>query len=188
MDKKNAIETIKSFIENTDNVIVRDALLELYPELKASENERIRKVLVDVIKTNYEGYAIVGGIDKMEIFAWLEKQKEQPTDAKLERLKSLRPQPKENTLPVVRTKEIDEKMFNDIIARFDGEHFKYEMLQAMRTWLIELRERLRWKPSEEQIQALTVAIDEAKRCEEPYWRDSLHSVLLSLHTDLQKLL
>ncbi len=103
-------------------------------------------------------------------------------------LKSLSPQPKENTLPVVRTKEIDEQMFNNIIARFDGEHFKYEMLQAMRTWLIELRERLRWKPSEEQMQALVIAIDESKRCEEPYWRDSLHGVLLGLHDDLKKLL
>lgn len=44
-----------------------------------------------------------------------------------------------------------------------------------------------WKPSKEQIQALTVAIDEAARCEDPWWRDSLHDVLLSLHTDLQKL-
>ena len=61
-------------------------------------------------------------------------------------------------------------------------------------WFYSLRERLKslrpqphWKPSEEQIQALTVAIDEAARCEEPYWRDSLHDVLLSLHTDLKKL-
>ena len=61
-------------------------------------------------------------------------------------------------------------------------------------WFYSLRERLKslrpqphWKPSDEQIQALTVAIDEAARCEEPYWRDSLQDVLLSLHTDLKKL-
>ena len=54
--------------------------------------------------------------------------------------------------------------------------------------LKSLRPQPHWKPSEEQIQALTVAIDEAARCEEPYWRDSLHDVLLSLHTDLKKLM
>ena len=44
--------------------------------------------------------------------------------------------------PTIRTKEIDEQMFDNIISRFNGEHFKYEMLQAMKRWLVELRKKL----------------------------------------------
>ena len=101
---------------------------------------------------------------------------------KIDFLKSIRPQQKQEW-----SKE-DEKFFKACV-------------RAMRTyegndtpiskWIEALKDRVRpqphWKPSEEQIQALTVAIDEAARCEEPYWRDSLHDVLLSLHTDLKKL-
>ena len=50
MNKNLAHETLKSFIENTDNVIVKDAILALHPELTESEDERIRKEIIQFFK------------------------------------------------------------------------------------------------------------------------------------------
>ena len=42
MDKNLALETLKSFVENTDNVIAKDAILALHPELAENENENLK--------------------------------------------------------------------------------------------------------------------------------------------------
>ena len=230
------------------NEALKVVLEETYPELKESEDERIRKALIKLNKVPRREIFEAQGITKEQAIAWLEKQKEQnlimakspqlkeqkpaecephnwPADKdnliqkpvewseednktrknlmsllanlRADRikedtyqkyyswLKSLRHQPKPSTLPVVRTKEIDEQMFDDIIARFDGRHYKYEMLQAMKSWLIELRERLRWKPSQEQMGALKNAQYMMNQSGDYY---DTTAIIDSLITDLQKLL
>ena len=86
MDKNLALETLKSFIENTDNVIAKDAILALHPELAESENERIRKRLIDCLKVSLKGAEEqdAAGCSRqkdIEAYKWgiayLEKQKEQ---------------------------------------------------------------------------------------------------------------
>jgi len=48
---------------------------ELIPELKESENERIRKAIIDIIRVGYSDYA--KEFTKQELITWLEKQDEQ---------------------------------------------------------------------------------------------------------------
>ena len=57
-------------------------LKDIFPELRESENERIRKTLINMFK----GYDIqkVGDFTDKEIIAWLEKQAEQKPDDKVE--------------------------------------------------------------------------------------------------------
>ena len=76
MDKNLALETLKSFIENTDNVIAKDAILALHPELAESENERIRKEIVRIVDIWTNSSPVVNGIPRETLLAYLEKQKE----------------------------------------------------------------------------------------------------------------
>lgn len=79
MDKNLALETLKSFVENTDNVIAKDAILALHPELKESEDERIRKWLIEMVeelrKANPTNAEHNGNCS--DAIAYLEKLKEQ---------------------------------------------------------------------------------------------------------------
>ena len=50
MDKNLAIKTLKSFVEKTDNVIMKDAILVLHPELAESEDEKIMEEIISFIK------------------------------------------------------------------------------------------------------------------------------------------
>ena len=78
MDKNLALETLKSFVENTDNVIAKDAILALHPELAESEDERIIRMIKKVIYDCNEGNEhMIGDKEVVLIMDWLEKQKEQ---------------------------------------------------------------------------------------------------------------
>lgn len=51
----------------------------IFPELAESEDERIRKVLVELVKCNERcGYFMINNITTSAILAWLEKQGEKP--------------------------------------------------------------------------------------------------------------
>jgi len=54
---------------------------EMFPELKESDDERIRKELIDIVKCAYKrGVIILGEKEKEKYIAWLEKQEQNPTD------------------------------------------------------------------------------------------------------------
>ena len=77
-----ALERAKSAIKDCGDNKGRISMIEsIFPELKESEDERIRKVLVDFFK-NYKTQEELGiktffGIKTNDILAWLEKQGEQ---------------------------------------------------------------------------------------------------------------
>lgn len=54
----------------------------IFPELKESEDELIRKAIKSGIKhlETQLGYDAIDGVDILDIYSWLEKQGEQPTD------------------------------------------------------------------------------------------------------------
>lgn len=71
-----AIKVAKSKIKNDkDHVLYEDDIIEIFPELKESEDERILKNLKAVVKA-YDMWA-ERGLDMNDILAWLEKQGEQ---------------------------------------------------------------------------------------------------------------
>ena len=85
MNREEAIKLLKSHYP-TNEQIINESLEFLIPELKVSEDERIRKVLADYFK-RYKGQEERGGstmfcgIPTDDILTWLEKQGEQkPTD------------------------------------------------------------------------------------------------------------
>ena len=109
-----ALLRAKSKIKNNkDFVLYEDDVIEIFPQLKESEDEKIRK---DLIQWIYEfPDTIWRGHYKKDILVWLEKQGEQkPTWG-----------------------EDDEKMVKDIIAAIDSLYY-----HGMVNWLKSLKERI----------------------------------------------
>ena len=75
-----AVEIGKSKIKNNkDHVLYEDDIIEIFPELKESEDERIRKGLIDFLKSPFVNKNITD--EKVTPWiAWLEKQGEQNTN------------------------------------------------------------------------------------------------------------
>ena len=177
----------------------------IFPELKESEDELIRKRLINLIKElaankdaiPTEGY-FVDGQDKKYI-AYLERQKDKMTAKEFEnsdlfqlKLKTQYANGYQDGLAQKEQKtaewsEEDEKCLNELI------HFFESMLNYLATeerhnenrkwleFLKSLRPQSHWKPTFEQMQALNEAKNEFEGSSD--W-DSLDS----LYDDLQKLL
>ena len=75
MDKQEAIKILKEFHDTSALFSVRTALETVFPELKESEDEKIRKTLIEYFNAYPKDY--FGGLKKNYIVAWLEKQGEQ---------------------------------------------------------------------------------------------------------------
>lgn len=75
MDNKEKLELARDWYNDQSTTNKEKVLLEnLFPELKESEDERIRKKLIKLFTTNnVEDY---GGVTNKQIVAWLEKQGE----------------------------------------------------------------------------------------------------------------
>lgn len=163
MDKyEEALERAKELHE-AGNALTKSQMEIVFPELKESEDERIRTRLIALVE------AFGQGEYKDEMLAYLERQKEQ--------------QPAEWS-------EGDEGMLNCIIATLCEEsHGGRETNDKMVTWLENrlksLRPQPHWKPSEEQMKALKLAYEDAFDCPEG---GVPHLPLQSLYQDLQKLL
>lgn len=109
-----ALLIAKSKIKNNkDHVLYENDVIEIFPELKESEDEKIRKDLIQWIDEFPD--TIWRGHYKKDVIDWLEKQGEQkPTWG-----------------------EDDEKMVKDIIAAIDSLYY-----HGMVNWLKSLKERI----------------------------------------------
>ena len=117
-----AYPTTKPFISD---------LQDIFPELKESEDEKVRKAILELVRQSSE---ILEKKNQEQMLAWLEKKGEQ--------------KPAEWS-------EDDEKMLQNILEclrngwkKLPTDILKYE------SWLKSLRPQSQWKPSEEQIVAL----------------------------------
>lgn len=74
---KDALERAKS-IHNEHRAQCHDVMTKVFPELAESEGERIRKYLMDYVKSAGVGHSLFDSINTREnILLWLEKQGEQ---------------------------------------------------------------------------------------------------------------
>lgn len=109
-----ALLIAKSKINNNkDHVLYENDVIEIFPELKESEDEKIKKDLIQWI--NEFPDTIWRGHYKKDVIDWLEKQGEQKPA----------------------WGEEDEKMVKDIIAAIDSLYY-----HGMVNWLKSLKERI----------------------------------------------
>lgn len=185
---KEALERMRNVIIPPETKEGLQALKEtVFPELAESEDERIRKMLVEQMerwKKCAEDNNVEQDVkDASTALAWLEKQKEQ--------------KPAEWS-------EEDEKMIDAIIIGYQDRDFRNSQIPTqigvskdeVKSWLKSLRPS--WKPSEVQLDALWAAlgvtdyvagawIENGGERSLGMSKDELHERLLSLYKDLKKL-
>lgn len=76
MERKEAIEIIKKNWPDSSFTMLREALETLIPELTESEDEKIRKRLLEYFKS-FTSETFFNGVPTNDAIAWLEKQGEQ---------------------------------------------------------------------------------------------------------------
>lgn len=174
----------------------------IFPELKESEDERIRKALIDgftVMKESKNCGKTFSNhnIPVTDILAWLEKQGEQKSvlrdtfgyeDGRLfgmnEGIGLVLDNPEKYGLqkPVKWSKE-DKVMLDEIIDFFENGTVKLQHdLSLYASWLKFLKERYTWKPSKGHMKALNTCIMQG---EISYVGQGTE--LQSLYNDLKKL-
>lgn len=86
---KEALERAKESFEKANGMILKKWLVGIFPELAESEDEKIRKELIDIIKSQKEQQCRIDGAIYDKMLAWLEKQGEQkPVNEDAEKEKS----------------------------------------------------------------------------------------------------
>jgi len=77
MEKKDAMKTLKGFYDKSAPFSIREALDTVIPELKESQDERIKKEIIDIVKSQKEQQCHIDGSVYDKMIAWLERQGEQ---------------------------------------------------------------------------------------------------------------
>lgn len=121
-----AIDVVRQMV--ADGQVSKDVAEKYFPELKESEDERIRKKLIEAVKRDM----VVGGTkDKQLAIAWLVKQGEQK-----------------------HWSEEDNFMYNRIKNLLTDISLAPESINSLFDWFKSLKYRYTWKPTKEQIMAL----------------------------------
>lgn len=184
------------------NKIIED----IFPELKMSEDERIRKATIEFVRQN-NSFNCTLGISKEQVIAWIEKQGElKPIERDTEihdlwvyirewndkfgRLPVDEDElascidyvmKRQKTADKVEQKpswsEEDNKMLDSIIDCLDGTGLlDFDQID----WLKSIKHKSHWKPSEEQMEALK------KRTQGLHTNSETRKILESLIFDLQE--
>ena len=160
-----AYPTTKPFISD---------LQDLFPELAESEDEMVRRSLLDWLVKKRNNITIPFSLrDAERWITWIEKQGEQnlTNSAKTCKIEQ-KPWSKE-----------DEKMLDEIIDFFKNGTVKLQHdLSLYASWLKSLRPQPTWKPSAEQIKALNLLLLKSEITE-----IGQTPCLLSLYNDLKTL-
>lgn len=159
---KNALTIAQSRFKIEKDESVLTCLGMIFPELRESEDEMIRKWLVDYFGSVKEVVLIHRDITCEQILEWLEKQKpEYPLT------------PDECIKPAEWSEE-DEKIMQTMIKEGD-------LKPSEIAWLKSLRPS--WRPSEEQM----LALNDAKNYLIAYCQPNIAKVLSELEEQLEKL-
>ena len=146
---KNALEWARQ-VMNGETGFIRKEVEEIFPELAENEDEKIRNVLVELVKGNERcGHFMINNITTSSMLAWLEKKGEQEYHC------TGVGEPKESTGALKQLideekswNEEDERMCNDIIRdiTIDKSMCKYEVSIAICdeqiAWLKQLKYRI----------------------------------------------
>lgn len=157
---------MKEYLESSNaGVIAENTIRKAFPELAESEDERIRKALMQNLKERFGTKGNMGeGLDMPDVLAWLEKQEQKPADSYCqENCKGFQETGKcfadgECKAKREAEQEEDEEILDGIIT--DVEVLKEqdktksgkEAYQKEIDWLKSIRPQ--WKPSEEMLEAL----------------------------------
>ena len=180
-----------------------DTIEEKFPELKESEDERIKEALIEYFRWNVQ--QILSDFDNKEVLAWLEKQGEQkPVDKvepsafkdkllelfqKFRYIKESMPTNGDiidyvdahiheliDTIQNKSWSEEDKNYYDTIIAILENTKDDAQLSDSQISWLKSLRPQSQWKPSENELEVLRLVAEKDGTC------------LMGLYENLKKLM
>ena len=127
---EDALAVAKTVMNNAYEQETKTACTEIFPELKDSEDERVRRIITETIFCTYGDSQ-----EYLDVIDWLKKQKEQPTDEEM--LRTLHLEYEKGVADTIAKyeqkeqkpaewSEEDEKPFNDVLS---GLKYAYEDLR-----------------------------------------------------------
>lgn len=169
MTQEEKFEEAKRLYE-TANTDQRYVLESLFPELAESEDERIRKMLIEFFSKGAEYNSSTNGISDKDIVAWLERQAQKPAawseedKRKIDRIYSI-------------LRQASDTHAFSTLCRLIGDKECIELQDFLKSLIPQSQ----WKPSDEQMDALLVKIPIENSC------NKVDNILKSLYSDLKKL-
>ena len=179
---------------------------EIFTELKESEDEQIRKEILQIAKESKDSFYMALTPNKREMLIdWLEKQDNKDEEililkdqieslhAAIKALKEahkieLEKQGEQNPT----WSEYDEIMLHSLISDFKG--FKHDNTSSLEPhfdnaidWLKSLKDRYTWKPTEEQINAIKLARNSFVRNDSSGY-SFINKILFKLENQLKKMM
>lgn len=164
-------QKIKDYMNSSEvDTLYKSMLNNLFPELAESEDERIRKAIVNIIGDIDGGFQFEKyGILKKDALAWLKKG----TNGN------------EREIPNSDWSEEDESRIDNLchfLEEYGNQYYGHLTLQCTISWLKSFKDRRTWKPSDEQMKALDFYIKTYVDTEGCYG-----SEVLELYEQLKKL-
>lgn len=213
MDYKEKYELARDWYNDQSTTKKEKVLLEtLFPELKESEDEKIRKALIHALKNLDKDHCDIIYLDGFSIqqcIDWLEKQgKQKPYPETLDKAIELYYYSYGNgkggfdNLSLEKFKDIIKTFVEDYgnktawsdedynmiycctSAIWAADYYSHEDKEKMENWLESLKPQPQWKPTEEQLHCFKCVIDFYKTKVDD---TIVQSLLDSLYNDLKKL-
>lgn len=179
--KKKYEEALDNFKKiksaNKDNKELVDFIEYEYPEIKESEDEKVRKWLIDWANTVH--WSEQFSVTNEQVLAWLEKQgqgEQKPawSEEDEKRVESLHGWL--DTLVLY--------IHYDATVPLDLRRERIQQVERLKTWLKSLKDRYTWKPSDEQMDALKTYIYNPMYFNSP---DPRMELVVSVYNELKKL-
>ena len=150
---KEALERARTIVENQNaSSVWKDWLCNTFPELKESEDERIRKELLDYCKTKAEKYPNDPKYKNIGAWiAWLEKQ---------------------GKLVKINPTEFDTRL-QALIGKFDSLP-KEELIGSLSFWLNVVQNDETYKPAEKQGEQKPIDMSIKEKAHQIAWETSKH--------------
>ena len=174
---------------------------EIFSEFEMSEDEKMRKAIIDFFSEPGRKEYILNGFTIDDIIAWLEKQGQVKESEIPQPIKETSKE-NDNSLTKKAWSEEDERILQCLIrdqekALDDVRNDKYghseiisdlkEMYRERIDWLKQLKQRHTWKPSKGQLECLDVAIDKVGKDHSPFFTNRAYLTLKALKEQLKKL-
>ena len=151
-------------------------IFRLFPQLRESEDERIRKNCIHFLEYQKSHHADTREIE--ECIAWLEKQKEQKPNIEICPHSIKSKSYKENGYPIAQKpaewSEEDEKTRRNLMSllvNMRGDRIKEETYQKYYPWLKSLPERFNLQPKQEWSEVELEFRGEKVKVKRPFFRD-----------------
>jgi len=182
MDRKEAIEVLKKYKYVQE---VQETLEYLHPELKESEDERIKKEIIEGLKHMKEKGSFVfipSHIDSA--IAWLEKQS--LTENLLTVKRAYEVSPYCDNQKSAEWSEEDEKILNfvlnNLLYMLKQDHNALALYNIETKWLKSLKSRVKplWSPNKEQLESLEKAAKHFGGCDPDDLGPNLESLYINL--------